>query len=544
MKKHTIFWNAYGFFVIIILGMLSNCARLGSPVGGDKDTIAPNFLRAYPDSFANRVALDLKQIRLDFDEYIDLKDLQKNLVISPNIQLTKVEPGQFASKYIVLQWKDSLKANTTYNFNFGNAIVDHHEKNLLPYFQYVFTTGQRLDSLGISGNASLVIDAKNNKESNVLVGIYPYQDSIDYRKKPPYLSRIDEDGYFELNYLKSGQYELIAFNDANANGIYDNPKESVGFLEKTIELKQIQRNLRLDLSPSYISEKYKEIKPMAGGILFQFEGKPEKINIKPVDNPIEEYKVIHRPFSDSAMVYFPTKKEYEKQGAPMKWAYQLNQKSDTVSVFYRSVPSLELSISNLVGEKIVPKSPFVIQANLPISQTNVALWKLSESDKDIAFKVNVSKDNPHLVTVEANYQPEKKYKLIVPKESISSFYYSNQKGVQFEFQVAAEEDFGQLTVQLLNAPECSFWAVLTDSNGKIISRYLKNLGQLKYSYLKPSTYELKIIEDKNENKKWDGSQFAKRIPAEKIYFYHKKISIRPLWEMNESWDLSETKIAK
>ena len=101
--------------------VLVSCARVGSPVGGDKDSIPPSMIGSNIDTTRINVPRDIKKLRIDFDEYITLKDVSKNLIISPPIQYSKIIPSSTGNKYLEIQWKDTLQANTTYNFNFGNS---------------------------------------------------------------------------------------------------------------------------------------------------------------------------------------------------------------------------------------------------------------------------------------------------------------------------------------------------------------------------------------------------------------------------------------
>ena len=130
------------FFLFLVSLLMLSCARVGSPNGGAKDTIAPKMLFSNIDSTRVNVPLTTKELRIEFDEYIKLKDITKNLIISPPIKnIKKILPANLGTKFLSIQWSDTLKANTTYNFNFGNAISDLNEGNVLPYFNYAFSTG-------------------------------------------------------------------------------------------------------------------------------------------------------------------------------------------------------------------------------------------------------------------------------------------------------------------------------------------------------------------------------------------------------------------
>ena len=117
-------------FLFLFSLLLISCARVGSPVGGAKDTIPPKLIGSNIDTLRVNVPRDIKELRIDFDEYITLKEINKQLIISPPLKkMTKIIPSGMANKYLLIKWEDTLQANTTYNFNFGNAIVDNNESN-------------------------------------------------------------------------------------------------------------------------------------------------------------------------------------------------------------------------------------------------------------------------------------------------------------------------------------------------------------------------------------------------------------------------------
>ncbi len=137
-----------GFFLLL----LTQCAIRGIPDGGPKDESPPVLINAIPEE--NSINFDEKRIRLFFNEYIKLDDFRKQLVVSPPIDknLYTISPQSGASKYIQIDINDVLPKNTTYVFNFGQSVVDNNEGNILPFFKYVFSTGNYIDSLKISGN--------------------------------------------------------------------------------------------------------------------------------------------------------------------------------------------------------------------------------------------------------------------------------------------------------------------------------------------------------------------------------------------------------
>ena len=138
-------------FLFILSLLVTSCARVGSPVGGPKDTIPPQVIGSNIDSSRVKVPRNINELRIDFNEYITLKEINKNLIISPPLKrIKKILPSGMANKYLLIKWEDTLQANTTYNFNFGNSIVDNNEGNPLQYYNFAFSTGDKIDDLYIS----------------------------------------------------------------------------------------------------------------------------------------------------------------------------------------------------------------------------------------------------------------------------------------------------------------------------------------------------------------------------------------------------------
>ena len=127
-----------------------SCANRGSPSGGDKDEEPPVIVDEVPENFSTNFKGD--EIRIYFDEYVKINDIRKQLIISPPMDVDPVIiPMGSASKYISIKIKDTLQKNTTYAFNFGESIVDNNEGNPYPYYRYVFSTGDTIDSLSGRG---------------------------------------------------------------------------------------------------------------------------------------------------------------------------------------------------------------------------------------------------------------------------------------------------------------------------------------------------------------------------------------------------------
>lgn len=543
------------FLVLLIVSLLMySCARVGSPNGGDKDTIPPRMLGSNIDTTRVNVPTSTKQLRIDFDEYIKLKDINKNLIISPPItKIKKILPANFGTKFLMIQWEDTLKVNTTYNFNFGNAITDLNEANALPYFNFAFSTGPEIEDNYISGE---LVDALGEKKSdtkdvNYVVGLYQVKDSIDYRQKPYYITNVDPDGYFELNYLSPGKYKILAFEDLNQNSIFDNGKERVAFNKDVIEVKDQENisGLKLKLYPTIPKVKYKEYQPMSGGVVVLFDGKPDKVEVTPASPNFKNLQYAHHTKSDSVYVYFDAKTD--KIGVDksdnLKLAVKTAVKTDSVSVYFKDNPKLEMTLNNTTEKTIAPKSVFKIVSNYVISDIDAKKWTLTSDSISQNFTAKISQNNPFHIEVTSDYKVGKSYQLTIPKETVKSFYKTVDKSYRLEFEVGKNEDYGSLKLTLDNIPEHSFWVQLLNEKAEVEYQQYVNTKEVLFTNLKPGDYYLRILVDNNNDGYWQTSSFDDNLYAEDAYLYRKgkdvsvmtKINIRPMWEINEKWDIKK-----
>jgi hypothetical protein len=225
------------YFIILILVIISSCARVGTPTGGPKDEKPPISIHATPDF--ESIRFKENKIKIYFDEYIKFKDLNKQLIISPPMKYApEITPVGTASKFISIKILDTLKENTTYTFNFGNAVTDNSEGNPLKQFKYLFSTGDYIDSLKISGNTRDAFTPVNDKSISVLLYEIDekYSDSTIYKEKPDYLASTLDSTHFEITNIKAGNYAIFALKDKSNNMIFNPKEDKIGFLDHSIQI--------------------------------------------------------------------------------------------------------------------------------------------------------------------------------------------------------------------------------------------------------------------------------------------------------------------
>ncbi len=217
--------------LILIAISIASCANRGTPTGGEKDILPPEITKSVPENFSTNFKGD--EIKIYFNEYVKINDLRKQLIVSPPMDTEPiVTPVSGASEYITIKILDTLEANTTYAFNFGESIVDNNEQNPYPYYRYVFSTGNTIDSLSVKG---YVVDAlEEEPDTFVSVMLYEvdstYTDSIIYKEKPRYITNtLDSVTTFSIDNIKAGTYKIIALKDQNSNYLFNKKNDKIGY---------------------------------------------------------------------------------------------------------------------------------------------------------------------------------------------------------------------------------------------------------------------------------------------------------------------------
>lgn len=234
-------------YIYIIIALLAcvGCANQGTgPQGGPRDTIPPTMVKESPVN--GTLHFDAKRIEIQFDEYIQLADIQKNVLISPP-QLNQPEVKAIG-KSLSIVFQEDLIDSTTYTIDFGAAICDYNEKTPLKGYVYSFSTGDFIDTLAISGR---VYNAENlNPISEVLVGIHSNHSDTALNTLPfTRITRSDADGRFTIHNIRSGAYRLYALNDISRDYMYQ-PGEAVAFADSIVipywERREVQDTLWRD----------------------------------------------------------------------------------------------------------------------------------------------------------------------------------------------------------------------------------------------------------------------------------------------------------
>ena len=228
------------FSLLILVCFFYRCGQPMPPTGGVRDSLPPILVKAVPGDSA--VNVHSNRLTLEFDEYVQLQNLQQQLVVTPVPAVQPVIESKL--KVVTIKLKDTLQSNTTYSLNFGSALQDINENNPLKNFTFVFSTGSHIDSGKISGRVLL---AENGKaDSTIIVVLHKnLSDTALSKIRPVYFARLDHDGFFNFRYLVPGTYNLFALRDQDGGLKFDSPTEMIGFLDKPVTITANSEPVRL-----------------------------------------------------------------------------------------------------------------------------------------------------------------------------------------------------------------------------------------------------------------------------------------------------------
>ena len=210
--------------------VLAACASIGSPDGGPYDEEPPVLLKATPS--LNSTGVTVADITLEFDENVTLQNAFENVVVSPpQFEMPEIK---YSGKKVTVELFDTLKPNTTYSIDFGSAIVDNNESNPYENFAYVFSTGETVDTLAVSGTVLNAADLEPIK--GMMVGLHSCLDDSAFNTLPfERVSRTDSRGRFTIKGIAPGKYRVYALSDANQNFLFDQKSEKVAWSSTVVE---------------------------------------------------------------------------------------------------------------------------------------------------------------------------------------------------------------------------------------------------------------------------------------------------------------------
>lgn len=528
-------------FLLVAVFAFWQCAQKGNPTGGPKDVTPPVLLKSEP---ANRTTnFKAKKIRLYFDEYIKLKDVQSQLIVSPPLKYTpQIKPLGGASKFIEIILKDTLRENTTYTINFGQSIVDHNEGNPASFLSYVFSTGDYLDSLQLSG---AVKDAYNRTADQfVSVMLYAmdttYTDSTIYKYPPNYITNtFDSVPFFTLKNLKAGKYALFAITDKGKNNVFDQRVDKIGFLSDTISLptdsvyllNQFLEEPDYKVSvPSYVAKNH---------ILFGYAGDEKDFKIQTLTQLPDSVKTYMNKDREKDTINFwltPT----DIDSIIFTVTNEKLKLKDTFTVKTRKLPMDTLTLSPGQGRSLDFKKPFFINASTPIVEIDTSLVSVMKEDSTmLGFKMAIDSIK-NMVNVDFEKEEKTKYYIELLPGAIKDFFGEENDTLRYSPSTAALADLGDLTINLEGQVVYPVIVQLIDDKGETLDeRYTDAPKPIEFNNLQPSKYGFRVVFDSNGNQKWDTGNYLKNRQPEIVKYYPDMIDVRAFSLYNETFIIRE-----
>ena len=430
----------YLYILIIQTLVFVSCANVASLSGGPKDEIPPKL-----DSIKSTPNFQLRfkpsKVQLIFDEWITLKNKEQILLSPPTSKNPEIN---YKGKQVSIEFDkdDTLRENTTYNLNFGNSIIDFTEGNALKNFSFIFSTGDKIDSLELSGRVTNAIDEKPEKD--VLVMLYDtYEDSVVIKSKPMYFGYTNESGKFKITNIREGKFKVFALKDANSNYLYDNITEKIGFKDSVIHISNdtIKKDIALNL---FLADLPLQIKDKSisyyGKINLTYSRKPDNIKILNSSAKIIAYESV----KDSILIWFNPPEAPDSIQLTIKSENQ----TDTLNIKSRKKHDKPIGLKHKSEKGVVnihPEKYLYLEFNQPVILSDTSNIKCTDTNKvDQVFYLEKDSINKRSFKIKANWSEEKNYIFSALPGAFKSLHGLSNDSITINFRTLKRSNYGNL----------------------------------------------------------------------------------------------------
>lgn len=517
--------------------LLAGCAAISSPDGGPRDQEAPKLVGSVPKNGTTNYGGT--SVRLVFSEQVQLKDLSKNLLITPSISDKNPYKLREERNAIELRFEKPLEPNTTYVFNFRDAVTDITESNPARDVVVAFSTGAALDSGRVRGVVTELLTSR--PEADITVALYPADDTTDVRRNPPYYqTRTDKSGLFDLRNLREGRYRIYALADKNNNSRYDEP-ERIAYLPQPIELRPRLDTLRLltvrpdsrrplilsqqpspDLFKVGYNEGLRQFTLAALGqaatpalletAALQDRGRSVVVQRAPAVPPgrylLTAIDSAGNTGVDTVSVRF------EEQKTPVRRGPQYQVVGNPRSVYRQG--QLKYQFTGPV--RVATDKPF--GTLVEDSVTRRPLRRPADAE--------LSPDRS-LLTINLNSRAKKTITFIPDSTVIQAVSGQSLRLRPLRLPVTDQSSVGSLSGTVQTAYR-SYELQLLDQNFQLV-RSLSSPRTFRFDNLEPGTYRLRVLIDADNDGRWRGGDPKLEKPAEPVYQFPQQQQVRANWEV-------------
>ena len=521
--------------ILSLILVLFGCASIQSPTGGPKDKQPPKVVEATPKNMTTR--FKSQNIKIEFDEFIKLNNEFTEVSISP--AMDKMPIFKARKEMLDIKFDQPLDSATTYTINFGKAIVDVNESNVLKNYSYVFSTGDLIDSLSISGKVKGSLKKDSLRDATVFI-LPVKQDTIFGKKRANIFTSTDSAGNFILKNLREDDYLLYALKEESADRIYNGPAEEIGFFQDTIHLDKNITDIELRV----------------------FQQVPETFSIKErkIENDGRILLLFNKPLPGATVnIIAPAaltkvKKAFEltaSQDSAYLWLQDLTFDSLKVSVSANAKPldtvqitrnkrdtyKREINISdNLSTGKLKPGGDVILTLSSPIDSYDLSKFILLE-DSVAVTGIQVLKDSlsNRKYKVKYPWKSKREYILKTAADAFTDIFANKSKAFSSTFTLDSEENYGTIALAV-SLPDTgkTYLIQWLNSEDKLL-RTDKVTKDTTINYIRYPTakYNVRVVYDENNNEVWDTGSVKLRRQPEPIWNYDKQLTLRPNWDLEE-----------
>ena len=520
-------------FALLIL-FFSQCAKKGRPGGGPKDEDAPLFVTADPPY--ESINFDKNEINIYFNEYIKLKDLNKQLIISPPLNPANpslISPQGSPSKFINIKILDTLKENSTYIFDFGNSVQDNNESNILERFKYVFSTGTYIDSLTLEGSVKNSFKSEDLK--NIKLLLYKldssYADSAVFKRKPDYVTSSLDTSNYKFSNLRKGNYLLVALDDKRSDYLFNPKTDEIGFLKDTITLPRdsIVKNI-ISIFKEEIPYKFKRGKEISKGqLILGYEGKASKIKVETLSSVPDNFQIITFPQKDKDTInLWHTTIERDS----LIFKVSNNEISDTITIRLRKKEIDSLKVTQITSGVLNFKDTLFFATNNPIIKIDTLNIHFVDGDTiKISYKPFISNKESKIGFL-FEKKLETSYKLNLYPCALTDLFKTSNDTLNSLFRTRGIDDYGEIYLSIKNPNNTPVIIQLTDTNDKTIAQESTSKSNIiSFKYLTPKKYKIRIIYDTNTNGKWDTGNYLLKLQPEYVEYFPEIQEVRANWQL-------------
>jgi len=519
--------------LVLSINLLYTCANRGRPSGGEKDTEPPLITKVVPENFSTN--FKGKEIRIYFNEFIKVKNLQKQLIISPPMDTEPtITPLGSASKYIKIVINDTLEDNTTYAFNFGQSIVDNNEENPYDYYRYVFSTGDVIDSLSVKGT---IVDAEKLKpDSFVSVMLYEldstYTDSTVYKQKPKYITNtLDSLTSFSIDNIKEGQYKLIALKDENGNFTYQQKSDKIGFYEGIVSV-PTDTTYTVKLFKEELDFDVKRPKQIAGQkIAFGYEGDYEDMTIELLGDSLKyvENRITKDKTKDTLYYWYKPKIEIDSA------LFVIRNKTfvDTLTHKFRDIDKDSLIIKAMQSASVNFIDDFTVEGTIPFVKIDESQVTILDKDSlEVPFTTSFDKLN-NRYSFNFEKKESDKYNIEMLPSTFEDFFGNVNDTLNYSLRTKTFADYTNIRVRLVNAVYPVIVQLTSEKGVVKYEQFATEERLFDFKNLDPSMYYIRVIYDTNGNQKWDSGNFLLQRQPERVSYAEGLIDGRAGWDYPE-----------